>query len=82
MLNSTEQGIYNQGLYTKLYLKDPVLLQLKTKEESCFKVGVHTIWCIFGQFKFVQKDHFQRNINQSYISIWRVFVLQYIQAII
>ena len=34
-----------------------------------FKVGVHTIWCHFGQFKFVQKDHFQRNTNQSYISI-------------
>ena len=27
MLNSTEQGIYNQGLS----------IQLKTKEESCFK---------------------------------------------
>ena len=34
-----------------------------------FKVGVHTIWCHFGQFKFVQKDHFQRNANKSYISI-------------
>ena len=46
------------------------------------KVGVDTIWCHFGQFKFVQKDHFQRNTNQSYVSIWRVFVLQYTQAII
>ena len=37
--------------------------------EVLVKVGVHTIWCHFGQFKFVQKDHFQRNTNQSYISI-------------
>ena len=36
---------------------------------SIVKVGAHTIWCHFGQFKFVQKDHFQRNTNQSYISI-------------
>ena len=33
------------------------------------KVEVHTIWCQFGQFKFVQKYHFQINTNQSYISI-------------
>ena len=50
--------------------------------EYRLKVGVHTIWCHFGQFKFVQKDHFWRNTNQSYISIWRVFVLQYTEAII
>ena len=36
---------------------------------DCLKVDVHTIWCHFGQFKFVQKDHFQRNTSQSYISI-------------
>ena len=36
---------------------------------TALKVGVHTIWVPFGQFKFVQKDHFQRNTNQSYISI-------------
>ena len=40
-----------------------------TEESSIIKVGVHTIWCHFGQFKFVQKDHFQKNTNQSYISI-------------
>ena len=42
---------------------------MKKKNSFAFKVGVHTIWCHFGQFKFVQKDHFQRNTNQSYISI-------------
>ena len=29
---------------------------------QCIKVGVHTIWCHFGQFKFVQKKNIFKEI--------------------
>ena len=48
--------------------------------------GLRWVFTLFGAIlansNLYKKDHFQRNTNQSYVSIQRVFILQYTQAII
>ena len=60
------EKLHLKSIFRVSYLSDSTLVN---NTPFILKVGVHTIWCIFGQFKFVQKDHLQRNTNQSYISI-------------